>query len=53
MEELNSVQLSIALKTNFIASKCSSGVFGRDKLENITSNPPQITIVNTDPSYKK
>ena len=46
MEGLNAVQLSIVLKTNFITSKCSSGVFARDELENITSNPPQITIVN-------
>ena len=27
--------------------------FTRDELENITSNPLQNTIVNTDPSYKK
>ena len=26
MEGLNAVQLSIALKTNFVTSKCSSGV---------------------------
>ena len=53
MEGLNAVQLSIALKTNFVTSKCSSGFFARDELENITSNLPRITVVNTDPSCKK
>ena len=53
MHGLNAVQLSIALKTNIVTNKCTSCIFARDKLETISSNPPKITIVNTDPIYKE
>ena len=32
--------------------KHTSGVFARDELDSIYSNPPQIIIVNTDPLVK-
>ena len=53
MHGLNAVQLSIALKTNIVTNKCTSVIFARYGLENISSNPPKITIVNTDPICKK
>ena len=48
MSALNSVQLSIALKTNSVTSKHMSAVFARGELSSIYTNPPQIIIVNTD-----
>ena len=52
MSGLNSKQLPIALKSNSVTGKHTSGVFVRDELDSIYSNPPQIIIVNTDPLEK-
>ena len=52
MSGLNSIQLSIALKTNSVTGKHMLAVFARDELSSIYTNPPQIIIVNTNPLEK-
>ena len=52
MSVLNSIQLSIVLKSNSVTSKHTSAVFARDELSSVYTNPPQIIIVNTDPLEK-
>ena len=52
MSALNSIQLSITVKSNSVTSKHTLAVFARDELSSVHTDPPQIIIVNTDPLEK-